>query len=98
VTLHSGSLWLCVAVGVFSFAVGAATLIRQQAVFPWARKRARWDLLGRGQMLFGLGWLVATAPRLAGATAGWALIFTGVALVPWAASCDFMVRAKLPRT
>jgi uncharacterized membrane protein len=98
VTLHTGSILMGLVAALFCLTLGGVTLIRQQAVFPWQRKRARWDLLGRGQLLFGLGILVATVPRMADISAGWGLVVTGVALIPWAVSCDFMVRAKLPRT
>ena len=93
----SAITWVALAAGLVAVATGLIALKREQVIFPWLRNRVRWQPWARSEIMIGSFILVETVPRLAGATSGWVLALSFVALVPLIIALDLSMRSRLPR-
>ena len=84
--------------GLLVVVTGVITLATHRVRPPWMRGRVSWRAYGCSQICLGSSVLIGTAPRVAGASAGWTFLLSGIALLPLLAGVACLSRAQPSRS
>lgn len=87
--------WVAMIAAALLVAAGVITLTTHRVSPPRMRRRVSRRPYGWAQVCFGSFVLTNTAPRVAGASSGWALLLSIIALAPLVAAIVCMNRTQV---